>query len=579
MISTLMTVWTLALAGSAGIQAGESEVPDEATGSSVTRALAEPSAAREALDTLGVLQEGVEAKRKELVQAQGALAAAQALPESERVELARRVAALQLELDEVEADYESIATGIDITEYNLAAPTGFDLQAELQKLVQPIVEELKSATEAPRQIERMRSELAQLEAREGVAKDAFANVEALLAELDPDDPMGLRPGLDELRNEWGAKIKTIRDQKTVSRFQLDKRLSERTSILESTQSAFGNFFRTRGLNLLLAVGAFFGVLLGMRAIYRRVAHGGRSQGQTRRFYARLIDVLYFLFVGLIALGVALIVLYAAGDWVLLGLTLMFLLGVAWASKTAVPMFLEQIRLLLNLGTVREQEHVVLDGVPYRVAKLSFYTIFSNAALAGGVRRLPLMDLMSMRSRVCSKDEVWFPCRRGDWVRLSDERRGKVIHQSPESVQLQLLGGSVVTYQTQDFLGLAPQNLSDGFRLTVTFGIDYAHQAISTTRVPEVFASRVRAGVEALLGADALVACRVEFGSAGSSSLDYVILLDLTGEAAPSYDKLPRLVQRLCVETCNDEGWGIPFAQVTVHQAAGLSAAGGAAEQI
>jgi len=221
---------------------------------------------------------------------------------------------------------------------------------------------------------------------------------------------------------------------------------------------------------------------------------------------------------------------------------------------------------LNFGTVRERERVLLDGIPYRVSKISFYSLLSNSELAGGVRRLPIGDLIGMRSRTCSKDEVWFPCRRGDWVLLADGTRGQVKHQSPDTVQLETLGGSRVTYPSQSFLELFPMNLSSGFRLTVRFGIDYAHQAIATTEVPSILTERVRAGLDERFGAEALRALKAEFIEAGASSLDYAVIADVDGSAAADYDALQRAIQQACVDTCNDEGWVIPFTQVTLHQA-------------
>jgi len=57
---------------------------------------------------------------------------------------------------------------------------------------------------------------------------------------------------------------------------------------------------------------------------------------------------------------------------------------------------------------------------------------------------------------------------------------------------------------------------------------------------------------------------VEFKAAGASSLDYQIYLILDGRAAKAFYKAQRLVQQACVETCNREGWVIPFTQITVH---------------
>jgi len=130
-----------------------------------------------------------------------------------------------------------------------------------------------------------------------------------------------------------------------------------------------------------------------------------------------------------------LVLYIAGDWVLLGLATLFLLGLAWASKHTLPQFFEQIRLLLNLGTVRDNERVVYEGLPWRVGRLNFYTRFTNPDLTGGLIRLPLRALSDLHSRPCTTDEAWFPCREGDWVKLDDDRWGKVVMQTPEMVQV------------------------------------------------------------------------------------------------------------------------------------------------
>ncbi len=45
-------------------------------------------------------------------------------------------------------------------------------------------------------------------------------------------------------------------------------------------------------------------------------------------------------------------------------------------------------------------------------------------------------------------------------------------------------------------------------------------------------------------------------------------MDLSGEVAARYNALTRLIVRACVDTCNAEGWVIPFTQITIHQAGG-----------
>ena len=65
---------------------------------------------------------------------------------------------------------------------------------------------------------------------------------------------------------------------------------------------------------------------------------------------------------------------------------------------------------------------------------------------------------------------------------------------------------------------------------------------------------------------ALEKLAVEFESAGASSLNIAILANFDGAVQAEYQELERLLQRLCVDACNEHGWIIPFSQLTVHMA-------------
>lgn len=58
---------------------------------------------------------------------------------------------------------------------------------------------------------------------------------------------------------------------------------------------------------------------------------------------------------------------------------------------------------------------------------------------------------------------------------------------------------------------------------------------------------------------------VAFFSAATSSLDYEIEVDLTGEFADQYEEVGRILSRLLVDACNLHGREIPFQHITVHQ--------------
>ncbi len=129
-----------------------------------------------------------------------------------------------------------------------------------------------------------------------------------------------------------------------------------------------------------------------------------------------------------------------------------------------------------------------------------------------------------------------------------------------------LGGATKTYPTADYLSLSPQNLSHGFRVTSTFGIDYAHQAECTTSIPDIFTKALTTAFLKEFGRDAVRSIKAEFASASASSLDYEILADFDGSVAQKYNPIKRRIQSVCVDVCNENGWNIPFTQITVHQA-------------
>ena len=59
---------------------------------------------------------------------------------------------------------------------------------------------------------------------------------------------------------------------------------------------------------------------------------------------------------------------------------------------------------------------------------------------------------------------------------------------------------------------------------------------------------------------------VEFDEAAASSLNFLIWASFAGDAAESYYRIRRLIQRLAVDACNTYRWVIPFNQMTVHLA-------------
>ncbi len=494
----------------------------------------------------------------------------QPLAPDEKEKLIAEISRINEQLKDLRHNYEEFASGIDLSNLRDPGEGAVDLGADLREFLSPIVTELKDLTSRPREIEDLRRTIFQEQKNRDNAEKALVNVRHLLQQLQG------KPGVENVTEDlrgfektWQQRLNQISSDIDVAEFQLEERLGDTKSVWGTVRGIMASFFRSRGRNLLFALLAVATVLLLARLGYAGLERWSPLRKLERRsFYVRVLDIAYFAVAVIVAVMAAMVVLYSAGDWVLLGLVIIFLAGLAWTGKHALPQTYEQVKLMLNLGPVREGERIIYEGVPWQVKRIALYTDLVNPSLEGGRIRLPIRTLASLHSRPFGVKETWFPCEQGNWIVLSDTTFGRVIMQTPDWVELVLLGGSRKTYTASDFVALNPENLSRNFRIHIMFGVDYSHQAISTTEIPELLHMHLQAGLKesSLLKEDQMIHLAVEFCNAGASSLDYRILLDCQGTAAQNYNKLQRLLAKLCVEASNEHGWIIPFTQVTMHYA-------------
>lgn len=483
--------------------------------------------------------------------------------ESDRPEIRRRIEEHRGLVRDLTGSFESIAaSGAVLDDLEDATDGQLDWNEELTQIVRPLITSLKDATEKPRRIAELRTAIDIYERQLEVARRASAS----LAQFDGEDlPPEVAEELSMVAASWRTRGDGIERSLESARVELHGLEVQDTEIFEAIGNAVGDFLLGSGLTLLLALLVGLAVWFVMRSIQRlikklrrRVDHSG---------YAAKIRVLLYSYNLLTVILVTLAVLsvfYARGDFVLLALSIIGLAMVLLGIWRFLPGYIEEVRLLLNLGAAREGERVMYNGLPFRIASLNLYSELRNPELEG-VIRLPLSELAQLTSRPHGT-EPWFPSRAGEYLLLPDGGFAQVIRQTVEQVQLKVVG-SRVQLPSADFAQLGARNLSrDGFGLVVGFGIDYAHQEIALDRVPE----RFRAGIEQAFDeagfSDALKDLVVDFKEAAASSLDYLIYATLDGQSAASYFRIGRLIQQACVDICNREGWGIPFTQITLHSA-------------
>lgn len=483
--------------------------------------------------------------------------------EEQKKEITAEVERLTAKIKELKTSFTTTATGLNPDEAQTQTDTPVSINEELRNIFQPAIQELRDATAQPREIEHLKTQVILWTNKLTVAKTALTQLDQLLKDSTSPE---LTRELTAARKSWEKNLLEAETSLTNNTVQLQERKRNAPSVVTLLANMLAHFWRNRGLSLLIALVALTLTLVVLRRIYQHL----RKYSPIHKKYndtltARLVDVIANFCIILASVFALVLTLYIRNDWLLLTAVSIMFIGLAWASRTALPPYFEQIRLILNLGTVREGERIIYNGLPWRVESLNFFCVLHNPDLNGATLRLPAKTLLSSFSRPSMPKEPWFPSRIDDWVILDDGVMGKVVQQTPEQVVLVKLGGSYKTYPTLTYLSKNPENISPQFSVSTTFGLDYQYQAIATTDIPDIIQKKIYQALVEEFGKDKVLSINVEFASASASSLDFRITANVSGELAPKFNVIQRLLQRGAVDAANENHWVIPFPQLTVHQ--------------
>ncbi len=479
----------------------------------------------------------------------------------EQTILKRQLTRLREELRATKKNFREIAAGTDITALEATEEQAFNLQEEILALLKPAFEEMREMTAHVRQKTALKEKIVYFGERLPVIEKVIANISRLQASND-DKTLGI--ALDASIKDWSKQQTFMQSELQAAEVQLNKLLAAESSLADASQDYLKSFFKKRGLYLLKAFMAVLLVLLLSRYSYKamkRLLPGFRAKQRSFRY--RLLELVHrFATVFFVVIG-PMLVFYLVEDWVFFSLGILLLFGFMWTLVRALPLMWRQIHLFLNIGSVREGERIDFENLPWLVERINLYCDLTNP-VANMSLRVPINEMVNLKSRPFDSSEPWFPCKKGDWVILSDGLRAKVTGISPEMVQLIERGGTRVTYPTPDFLAQTPHNLATNFRIKETLGISYTLQEQSTSSIPKTLHAYIsqRAGEEGY--ADQLLNLRVEFSEANTSSLDIVIIADFKGHLGDLYNRLRRAIQRWSVDACTENGWEIPFPQMTLH---------------
>lgn len=525
------------------------------------KAMPPPADVMKNIETLNELYPALRIAGQDLEAARQELTGA--ITEEGKKEVGKRVDTARERLAQLRLNFRTIATGVEETAYASETEAAASLDTEIKDLVKPLIVELRQMTAKPREMEALRTARETWRARLALAEAALKRANSLAANTPDGSPISEE--LETAVKLWSSRRdESLSQTRTLTR-QIEEREASTPTMWEGISGGIATFWRSRGFNLLVGLGTGFGLFLLVRKIHAVAKNRNPFRRKKHSIAGRLTDLIAGAVAVILAVAGVVMVFYLRGDWLLLTLVAILVLGVLWASKRALPPYIEQIKLMLNLGSVRAGERLVYNDLPWRVDELNFFCEFRNPDLRDGVLRLPVKDVLAMASRPVEQDEPWFPTREGDWVKLDDATFGKIILQSPEQTTVLRLGGSRKTYRTSEYLEQNPENLSCGFRVTSRFGIDYHHLDAALTEVPEAFAAKARERLAELVGTENLHKVSVQLANAGASSLDFDVIADFAGAAAPKFNVLSRLLQECCVEVCAERKWNIPFPQLVLHQ--------------
>jgi len=483
---------------------------------------------------------------------------------SEIANLQEELKKLDKQLHETQKDFERIATGIDTGLFSEKKEDQFDWKDEVVSLVKPGINELKRLTEKSRQKSKLKDKIEQFDELIPHSETAVKNINELIrASEDPS----LNNYLQNLLNEWTGIKKQLENKRHIANLKINQMESKKKSFVEAAQNNVKNFFRTKGLFILTAIVVSIFIVMFLRFFHDLIAK--RIPGYNREkkpFHVKAFELGYRVLTFLLTMISIILVFYIAQDWTLLSFAVIFLLGLAWGLKNTIPKMFKQSKLMLNIGQAREGERISYMGVPWIIQDINFYSKIENPDL-GITLRIPLEILLDVISRPNNPEEPFFPCKKNDWVILSDGTWGKVTTLSHEMVSMIMKGGASKVYPTSDFLSLSPLNLSRNFRIKEVFGLSYDLQKEITGKIPDMITEYINKKFEETKLDKFLLNLKTEFLSAGSSSLDLIVLADFKGEAAEIYNRLKRLIQTWCVEVSTENNWEIPFPQLTVHKPA------------
>lgn len=478
--------------------------------------------------------------------------------EEQKKNISEYITELNERLNKAKNDFSVLTTGIDYNSFLKKEGKDVEWDKELKEIFSPIIVELKETTERPRQMERLRSDIAYLEKRLPQVRQASADLAKF---LEKTDDQKVKERLESWKDYWDQLEKEFATRLEANKNQLLQLENERKSLLSSFKVFFESFVKHRGKSMFFALLAFVGIYLAFRLLQRIIWKISPFHKSPKyMFWANLVDVMFYALAILVATGGLVAVLFTSGDWLILAVVLLLVFGIIWGAKNTLPEFADQIKLLLGFGPVRHGEAVMVDGLPYRVEMMGVYSYLKNPLLTcGGTLRLPLKDLVGMRSNPYDEQTVvWFPCKVGDVVLINGSIMRKVLMISPQYVKLDWYGCNMDEYMpTSTFTNSTLLSLATPFWAGINFHVSYQHREYQ--EIVDKLTPFLCEELKKLPYAEHIIDIDnpwIELGALDEKSMKFMVWIQAAPELALKYDGIKRAILHICLRAANTYGWDI-----------------------
>ena len=439
-----------------------------------------------------------------------------------------------------------------------------DLLQEAQELLGPALDSIQRISAKPRKIETLKKELATLQEKIALTDIALTNIETVTKSADFK---ALVPDIESYIEEAKFNVSDLRQELTIKVDRINRNLTELTkddkSVFDATTTLIRDFFSTKGKNLTISTIVFFLVIWSISKLRLKLLIPIIENNPDKYFY-RTINSLYGLISFTCATALSIFTLYFLGDWVLVTFLVLFIAGTLWAFKDYIRKLTAEGRLILNLGAIKEGDMLIYSHIPWKVKNIGFITTLENTFIDTPILKIEIAEIFKMHSRKIHPNEPWFPTQTGDWVVLTDGTYGQVKLQTIEQVVLEIAYTQKKYYSVPQYLQLAPTNLSHGFSLEFTWGLDYIDRFFLLQSIIPKINSKL--GVLFSTYAYPPSEFTVDFHSAGASSLNIQMIGYFKGEFAYKRPQILKELQAMLLSICIEEKLNIPYQQVVIHMA-------------